>query len=384
MNKEIEYQDSELKRVPIESNYLELQNILITEDKRINQKSVDKQRKKLDSLINIDNNEKSNEMNSTNTTHNSIINRTSLFITGNNRRKNKNDTARRKSNWLRPEQRELLEQLSRSKDIVLPEDMFNPINLTDQQLTEDELNVYKLGLKFIPTGKRYDRVKKWMDMQVFKRKVRLYYFHKLEFDDGNILSEGEEIIELSEPWKPKSKFDPPKTDNPDLELLLDIMEKELLNPKKEKRIQDNLKDTERTALYSLSKYNKDIRSKTLIRTQDKGSRLVMECKERYITEMFSYLNNKGTFCEDELDQSETYQQKVKDWTKSCEHKLTKEEVEWINKKEVTSGKVYANVKTHKENNPYRYIVSARGTAIENLARWVEYQLKELSRQHPAY
>ena len=54
-------------------------------------------------------------MKSTNTTHNSIINRTSLFITGNNRCKNKNNTARRKSNWLRPEQRELLEQLSRSK-----------------------------------------------------------------------------------------------------------------------------------------------------------------------------------------------------------------------------------------------------------------------------
>ena len=200
LNKEIEYRDRELKRVAIESDYLELQNILITEDKRINQKSVDKQWKKLDSLINIDNNEKSNEMNSTNTTHNSIINRTSLFITGNNRRKNKNNTARRKSNWLRPEQRELLEQLSRSKDIVLPEDMFNPINLTDQQLTEDELNVCKLGLKFIPTVKRYDRVKKWMDIQAFKRKVRLYYFHKLEVDDGNISSEGEEIIELLEPW----------------------------------------------------------------------------------------------------------------------------------------------------------------------------------------
>ena len=101
------------------------------------------------------------------------------------------------------------------------------------------------------------------------------------------------------------------------------MEKELLNPKKEKRIQDNLKDTERTALYSLAKYNEDIRSKNLIRTQDKGSRLVIDCKERYITEMFSYLNIKGTFREDELDQSETYQQKVKDWTKSWNTNLQK-------------------------------------------------------------
>ena len=50
---------------------------------------------------------------------------------------------------------------------------------------------------------------------------------------------------------------------------------------------------------------------------------MIDCKERYITEMFSYLNIKGTFREDELDQSETYQQKVKDWTKSWNTNLQK-------------------------------------------------------------
>ena len=75
--------------------------------------------------------------------------------------------------------------------------MFSPINLTDQQLTEDELNVCKLGLKSIPTVKWYDRVKKWMDIQAFKWKVRLHYFHNLESSDSSILSEGEEITEFS-------------------------------------------------------------------------------------------------------------------------------------------------------------------------------------------
>ena len=31
-----------------------------------------------------------------------------------------------------------------------------------------------------------------------------------------MFSGGEEITELSEPWRPKSKSDPPKTDNQDL------------------------------------------------------------------------------------------------------------------------------------------------------------------------
>ena len=92
--------------------------------------------------------------------------------------------------------------------------------------------------------------------------------------DGSTLPEGEEITELSESWKPKSKFDPPKTDNQDLELFLDTMKKELLNPKKENRVQDNLKNTERKALYNLANYNKDIKSKNLIRTQDKRSTII--------------------------------------------------------------------------------------------------------------
>ena len=101
------------------------------------------------------------------------MNRTALIVTARNRRKNKNNTRRRKSNWLRPEQRESLEQLSKAKNLILPEDIFSSITLTDQQLTENELNVCKLGLKFIPTVKRY------------------------ESSDSSILSKGEEITEFS-------------------------------------------------------------------------------------------------------------------------------------------------------------------------------------------
>ena len=58
-----------------------------------------------------------------------------------------------------------------------------------------------------------------------------------------------------------------------------------------------------------------------------------------------------------------YQQKVNNWTKLWEHNLKKEAIEWINKKEIKSGIVYPNVKMHKENTPYQFIVSAKETAI---------------------
>ena len=70
-----------------------------------------------------------------------------------------------------------------------------------------------------------------------------------------------------------------------------------------------------------------------------------------------------------------YQQKVNNRTKLWEHNLqeeieTKEETEQINKKEIKSGKANVNLKTHNGNNLYRFIASTKGTAIENLARWI--------------
>ena len=76
-------------------------------------------------------------------------------MTGRNRRKNKSKETRRKSNWLRLDQLELLKKFSKGKDLILPEDTCNPINLTDQQLTDDELNVCNVGLKFISTVKSF-------------------------------------------------------------------------------------------------------------------------------------------------------------------------------------------------------------------------------------
>ena len=46
--------------------------------------------------------------------------------------------------------------------------------------------------------------------------------------------------------------------------------------------------------------------------------------------------------------------------------------------------MYGNIKTHTEGWPYRHIISCRDTVIQNIGRWVEYHLKQLSRQHAAY
>ena len=124
----------------------------------------------------------------------------------------------------------------------------------------------------------------------------------------------------------------------------------------------------------------------MFRIQDKGSRLVVELKETYNKKMLNYLEDVSIFQENHEDQCQVNEKKVNDWVRKWENQeqLGGEEAEWILSSKTKPAKVYANIKTHKEGWPYRYIISCNQTAIEKLAHWVEYQLKSLSRQHPTY
>ena len=323
------------------------------------------------------------------TAHNSAVdcsNRSS-FCHQNNRRKNKNNRRRLRKNWMRNRDgvgaQEIRTLLSTSKDYPLSEDMFDAFNLTGEPLTSAEAEVCKLGLKYVPTVRKYDRVKKWFDIQAFKRKLRLQvYHHRKKAENSEEVSE--ELVEGSTPWKVKSTFEPPKGQNKSLEEFVSKIENELLNPSSERRVKDNLTHEQRQALNGMNKWNKDPTSEKMIRVQDKGSRFVVESKTRYVEQMLQYLENRDTFQENESDQSELYEQKVKDWMEKWKEELSEGECAWLTPVNSKPGRAYGNIKTHKDNHPYRYIMSANGTAIENLARWIEYYLKDLARKHPAY
>ena len=61
--------------------------------------------------------------------------------------------------------------------------------------------------------------------------------------------------------------------------------------------------------------------------------------------------------------------KVNEWAqKWCtEENIGEEELSWLTCSDTRLGRTYANIKTHKDQWPYRYIISSIGTAIENLA-----------------
>ena len=102
--------------------------------------------------------------------------------------------------------------------------------------------------------------------------------------------------------------------------------------------------------------------------------------------MLNYLEDTSIFREDHEGQCEINERKVNDWVNIVrrEEQLGEEEGNWILCSKTRPTKIYANIKAHTENWPYRYIISCNQSVIEKLAQWVEFQLKYLARQHSTY
>ena len=92
------------------------------------------------------------------------------------------------------------------------------------------------------------------------------------------------------------------------------------------------------------------------------------------------------FREDHEDQFEINERKVNDWLNKWqkEEQLGEEEKNRILCSKTRPTKTYVNIITHKENWPYRYIISCNQSAIEKLTQWIEFQLKYLARHHSTY
>ena len=99
--------------------------------------------------------------------------------------------------------------------------------------------------------------------------------------------------------------------------------------------------------------------------------------------MLKHLEDISIFEEESEYPSIRNLQRFQKWAEKW-HREEQEQMEWITSGNPKASRVHANIKTHKRNWPYRYIISCNGTPIENLTKWVELQLKPLSTIHKAY
>ena len=154
--------------------------------------------------------------------------------------------------------------------------------------------------------------------------------------------------------------------NEKLEEYLEEVYSDLFSTDNIRKVPDNLTWLQKEALKSLSKWNYDDTNPKMFRVQDKGARMCIEWKERYKKKVEDYLQDTRIFRQGDQDRSDENQTKVIDWANKWHDKevISEEEMNWIIPPKVKPGNVYANLKAHKEDLLYRYIISARGTAME--------------------
>ena len=97
------------------------------------------------------------------------------------------------------------------------------------------------------------------------------------------------------------------------------------------------------------------------------------------------IKDKTFRCEPE-DPSRAHEQRVQAWAQKWEREgvISEDLYNWIVENKARPAVIYSNVKTYKERWPFRQIMSASGTATENLARWIKIQLKPLATKHESY
>ena len=188
------------------------------------------------------------------------------------------------------------------------------------------------------------------------------------------------------PWEQMSTFSPAPGENEALEKFISELTSYLLNPQNRNEFKDNLSRAERGALKEMQTWNKDPYNPRVIRVQDKGSRFVVDWKSRYKSKTMEYLQDETTFKQTEEDPNKLIFEKVERWLEKWQgdEGLSEEACEWIKAHNPKPATLYANIKTHKTDWPYRFIMSSRGTATEYLARWIEFKLKPYAQLHDSY
>ena len=86
------------------------------------------------------------------------------------------------------------------------------------------------------------------------------------------------------------------------------------------------------------------------------------------------------------DPREAYTTIVRDWSSKwlTEGQTNSEIANWVANAKAEPGKIFAMIKTHKNNNPLRLITSCKGTATQNFSSFTQFYLKLLAQKLPSF
>ena len=265
--------------------------------------------------------------------------------------------------------------------------IFNYSSIT---LTKSMKSLLNKGLNFSILPKKLDLTQVLVDFDNFKRKTiwkEFWYGH-------------EESSERKEPIFKSSKNNLPKKHSTPKGLIefLCAVKSELMDPKNRNAVEPNLPKDEIKAMTELIELIKA--GKIVIKQNDKGSGIMIMDFDIYIKACIEHLESKQLNENNELKphyekvshaEIVTATRKVEEILREGleTNILSKEEFSAMMPNEKDAAKFYCNFKVHKEHThgeapPVRPIVSASGSALENVGKFVEFHIKNLANTHKSY
>jgi hypothetical protein len=149
------------------------------------------------------------------------------------------------------------------------------VNLSSQEISEQQIELLRLGLKFTPTPRK-NQEELIKDTREFTRKLRLgeFFLDADENDDGSIV-------------KNKSRFIPPRGRNNHLDKYIDYLHAISSAPAPQKKTKSNTSHNLQLALKELQE-NQNL----IIKEADKGGAIVLMDKDYYENKILEMLSSR--------------------------------------------------------------------------------------------
>ena len=264
---------------------------------------------------------------------------------------------------------------SKSTTEEAPVDTSIVVNLSGVTLSSGEISLLSKGLTFCPLPRRVNQGEVLDDLESYFRRLRLKEFFADQDDAENI---------IQEPFRPPSKWMPPKGRDATLELYVRGVRNDVQNQVKEVckvRWRDNLSSLERSALTNLRR-----REDIVIKPADKGSAVVVLSTEDYIEKAQSQLSNGDYYQKLGSDPTSTYAAEIKEFVISMFERrlINRHTKDFLIPRSPKISRLYLLPKLHKAGVPGRPIVASNGCPTENISRFVDYYLQPLTVCIPSY
>ena len=182
-----------------------------------------------------------------------------------------------------------------------------------------------------------------------------------------------------------------------LTMFLGSIKSDIMNPQNRNRVQPNLSNLEQEALLDLIKLQQ---SRTItIKQCDKGAGIIILNHEEYLKSCYNHLSMTHNISGNLENYYEKVTSSVFEDTKVRVEQILKEAFnnEQINKNELDAmnpkgkppARFYCTYKVHKQHlppqtPPERPIISASGSCLENIGKYVQYHIKDIGTSHDSY